>query len=238
MGTFYNPKIITDGLVLHLDAANKRSYPGNGTSWYDLSSAKNHLYWSSPAPIFRSYNNTPVISTSTTYTALRPIKSTTYNGMRTGTGSYSVVCVFKPNLTTSGRVLISFGPADSSCNGQNVHPISTTNSKFVGGSCNGYGTWNNNSGQTITTDRFWHMCTTYDGTTERIYINGYLDKSSAMSSNTPISANNAIAIGWIRNDGASYSMNAEVAVVLMYNRTLSQSEILQNFNATKSRYGL
>jgi hypothetical protein len=33
----YSPKIVTDGLVLYLDAANPRSYPGTGTTWYDLS---------------------------------------------------------------------------------------------------------------------------------------------------------------------------------------------------------
>ena len=36
MGTTYNPAIVTDGLVLCLDAANKRSYPGTGTTWSDL----------------------------------------------------------------------------------------------------------------------------------------------------------------------------------------------------------
>ena len=38
MGSNYNPAIVTDGLVLCLDAANKRSYPGTGTNWGDLSS--------------------------------------------------------------------------------------------------------------------------------------------------------------------------------------------------------
>ena len=36
MGISYNPRIVTDGLVLCLDAANKRSYPGAGTTWSDL----------------------------------------------------------------------------------------------------------------------------------------------------------------------------------------------------------
>jgi len=37
MGTSYNANIVTDSLVLCLDAANPRSYPGSGTTWYDLS---------------------------------------------------------------------------------------------------------------------------------------------------------------------------------------------------------
>ena len=42
MGTSYNPHIVSDGLVLCLDAANPRSYPGSGTSWYDLSGNGNN----------------------------------------------------------------------------------------------------------------------------------------------------------------------------------------------------
>lgn len=236
----HHPKIVTNGLVAYYDAGNKKSYPGNGTTWYDLTRYKNHLYWTSPAPSFTtvSINNisVPVISTTPTYTSLRAIKSNTYNGMRTGTGPYSVICIYKPNQITSGKVLVSFGPANSSCNGINVHPISTANSKFVGGGCNGYGTWNNNSGQTITNDRFWHICTTYDSTTETVYVNGAYDKSSAMTSNTPVDAANGICIGWIRDDGASASMDASVGVVLIYNRALSSAEIVKNYNSLKGRF--
>ena len=48
MGTSYNPRIVTDGLVLCLDAANKRSYPGSGSTWNDLSGRGNHFTLSGP----------------------------------------------------------------------------------------------------------------------------------------------------------------------------------------------
>ena len=41
MGTNYNPQIVTSGLVLALDAANPKSYPGSGTAWNDLSGLGN-----------------------------------------------------------------------------------------------------------------------------------------------------------------------------------------------------
>ena len=41
MAIFYNPRTITDGLVLCLDAANRKSYPGSGTTWTDLSGRGN-----------------------------------------------------------------------------------------------------------------------------------------------------------------------------------------------------
>ena len=42
MGVLYNPQTVTDGLVLALDAANPKSYPGSGTTWFDLSGKNNH----------------------------------------------------------------------------------------------------------------------------------------------------------------------------------------------------
>ena len=48
MGTSYNPRIVTDGLILCLDAANKRSYPGSGSTWNDLSGKGNHFALSGP----------------------------------------------------------------------------------------------------------------------------------------------------------------------------------------------
>ena len=42
MGSHYNPRVVTNGLVLHLDAANIRSYPGSGTAWTDLSGQGNN----------------------------------------------------------------------------------------------------------------------------------------------------------------------------------------------------
>ena len=235
----HSPRIITDGLVLCLDAANRQSYPGSGTVWNDLSNNGNNFSWSSPAPTFTTYNNIPVISTTPTYTSLRAVKSTTYNGMRTGTGSYTAFSFFRPNQTTSYKILISFGPANSNCNGENIHPIGIGNGKFVGGSCGGLGTWSDSSGVTPTTTKFWCVATTYDGTTERVYVDGVLDKSaSSFTNNTPVSVSNAISLGWIRDDGASYSMDASIGNIMMYNRALTVQEILQNYNALKGRYNL
>ena len=240
MGINYNPRTVTDGLVLALDAANRKSYPGSGTTWTDLSGFGNNFTWSSPAPTFTTYNNTSVISTTPTYTSLRAVRSTTYNGMRTGNGSYTAFSFFRPNQITSDKILISFGPANNNCSGENIHPIAIGGGgKFAGGSCGGLGTWLNNSGVTPTTTRFWCVATTYDGTTERVYVDGVLDKSaSSFTNSTPVSASNAISLGWIRDDGASFSMDASIGNIMIYNRALTLAEIQQNFNALRGRFGI
>tara|TARA_R100000951_G_scaffold63358_2_gene53197 strand:- start:608 stop:1327 length:720 start_codon:yes stop_codon:yes gene_type:complete len=238
MALSHSPKIVTDGLVLCLDAGDGKSYSGSGTTWTDRSGNANDLSWSSPAPTFTTYNDVSVISTNPTYTSLRAVRSTTYNGMRTGNGPFTVFSFFRPNQTTSSKILISFGPADNNCGGKSVHPIAIgSNGKFVGGSCGGNGTWSSSVGATPTTDKFWNVCTTYDGTTEKVYVNSSLEKSStSLNSNTPVSVNNAISLGWIRDDGASYSMDASIGNVLIYNKALTASEVLQNYNATKGRF--
>ena len=42
MGVFAGPNIVEDGLMLYLDAADPKSYPGSGTSWFDLSGNGRH----------------------------------------------------------------------------------------------------------------------------------------------------------------------------------------------------
>ena len=236
---YYGATIVTDGLSALYDANNLVSYPTTGSVWKDLSGNGNDMSWSSPAATFTTYNSVNVISTVNSYTTLRSVKTSTYNNMRTGSGGYTVMSFFRPNATTTNQILISFGPANNQCDGENVHPIAIGSSgKFVGGSCGGRGTWTSSAGVTATSDRFWCVCTTYDGSTETVYVNGVFDKSAAMTSNTPVSASNAISLGWIRDDGAIYSMNASIGVILIYNRTLTPIEVSQNFNAYKSRFGL
>lgn len=234
-----NAKIVNDGLVACYDAGNSKSYSGAGSTWYDLSGNSNHLSWSSPAPTYTTYNGLPVISTTNIAASLRAAKSTTYNNMRLLTDSYTAFAFFRPNSLSYNKILVSFGPANNNCGGEGVHPIAIgSNGKFAGGACGGLGTWASSTGVTPTTDRFWCVCSTYSNPTETIYVNGVVDKTATMTTSTPYSANNAISLGWIRDDGASYSMDANIAIILLYNRALTSLEVIKNYNSMKSKFGL
>ena len=80
------------------------------------------------------------------------------------------------------------------------------------------------------------MATTYDGITERVYINGNPDKSHIMTSSTPVNANNVFVLGYV-NNGAQ-NMNADVGFVLFYNRFLIASEISKIYNTYALRFSL
>ena len=122
---------LPSGRVFHVDAGQASSYPGSGSAWYDLSGRGNHMYWvpATISPAFGTFNGfrvlrtTPLTVPSTGY--LRPVVSSTYNGIRVNSEPYSAVAVFKVNVLANNKVLLSFGPANNECSGRSIHPIST-----------------------------------------------------------------------------------------------------------------
>lgn len=231
-----------DGLMLNLDAANKQSYDGNGTIWTDLVSA-NQIQWSSSlAPQFSIVDGVSTFVTTPTIGTTRSIASTGYTNLREGNGAYSVMAIFKPNSLTAARMLVSMGPAANICDGSIIHPIGIgSGGKFAGGACGSLGTWSLSSGVAPTTDRFWCVTTTFTGGTsgtETVYVNGAFDKSATMTSNTPVNSINRFDVGWMRDGEPSLNMDANVAVILYYNKALSAAEVLALYNKYKKRFNL
>lgn len=231
-----------DGLMLNLDAANKQSYDGNGTTWTDLVSG-NQVQWSSSlAPNFSIVDGVSTFVTTPTIGTTRSIVSSGYTNLREGNGAYSVMAIFKPNSLTASRMLVSMGPAANICDGSIIHPIGIgSGGKFAGGACGSLGTWSLSSGVAPTTDRFWCVTTTFTGGTsgtETVYVNGAFDKSATMTSNTPVNSINRFDVGWMRDGEPSLNMDANVAVILYYNKALNAAEVLALYNKYKKRFNL
>ncbi|MRX48552.1 LamG domain-containing protein [Pedobacter puniceum] len=228
--------LITNGLVLNLDADNTASYSGTGNTWFDLSGNNNHISWTSPAPIFTTDNGIKVIKTTPTISSLRAMVSTNYNNLPLGNGSYTSIVFFKPNSVSAAKMILSLGPGDNSCTGTQIHSGIGSGGRYSGGSCGGLGSWGANTGVVPSTSSYLCMAVSYNSTTESIYINGNLDKTANVVNAIPNSTANKVCIGWVRNDGASYNMDANIGLILFYNRALSQTEITQIFNAYKTRF--
>jgi hypothetical protein len=201
------------------------------TTWYDQSGQANHMYCNPyPNLEFDSTLKTYYINTNPIVGVLRPMITTSYNGLRVGNGAYSVIASFKLNVTTSNKILLSIGPANSACGGENFHPLAVGGGgKFAGGACGGIGTWSSTSGVTPSIGTYTKLVTTYAGGTnglESIYVNSVLDKTANLTTNTPTSTANRFGVGWIRDDGASYTMNAKIFNILFYNAIqLSSSQV-------------
>ena len=232
MAVYGGPEITTSGLVLYLDAANKKSYPGTGTTWTDLS----------------GNGNNGTLTNSPSYSSVR-------NGTIIFDGTNDYISITFPN---TGLIPVGSGQRTIIANilyqsGQNVYyPIVdygtyTTRNRYGLYLDNAAGNkkisnivWANDllSSATIPGNNTWHnICITYNGSTScSFYINGILDSTSTFAANlnTILGSGNIFNIG--KGAYESTYFRGSIASVYMYNRALSASEILNNYNALKGRY--
>jgi hypothetical protein len=223
MGLSHSPKVISDGLVLYLDATNTRSYSGTGSSWYDLSVyGYNSTLISSPTFINNKYGQL-AFNGSTQYATV-PHTSTLWNG-QTYTLSLWAKKIGTGDQGTRG-IMISkdINYIDHAYNGKTMASFR-----------------NNTGGQTLiygnnpaSYNEWRHYAFTYDGTIGILYENGAATGSTALSGNVVNSTSNPLNIG--RWDGSGFYFNGCIAGAMVYNRALNADEILQNYNATKYKY--
>jgi hypothetical protein len=235
---FTGPNTVTDGLVLALDAANSRSYPGTGTTWSDLSGNGNNgtllngvgYSGDNLGSLVFDYANDYVTTTGMgnfSYTNGITVSVWHYNGG--GTGSYR-------GVVNNGTVVDRFGGFDLRYGREN----------YFGGVNNGTRlSWRiSNSGGTATFRTIyanvneWHQYVgTYDNTTVRVYKDGQLFDSITHSGGGQLkTTSDSTTIG--RSPGTSEYLDGRLSQVSIYNRALTPDEILQNYNATKSRFNL
>ena len=223
MALSHNPRIVTDGLVLCLDAANPKSYPGSGTTWYDLSGNGNDG------------------------TLVNGVEfDSTNNGSFTFDGSNQYVNVSSfYDFSTTNRIT-AFAWVKSSASSWNdtgwilskrnqfiIHPDS--GSKNVDFYVNDGG-WNKVEYAPNAVNIWNHYCLYYDQSNLKAFVNG--EEVASMSLNTSLTSDSgSLAIG--RDDGSSSRYGAgNISNVQIYNRALSASEIQQNFQALRGRYGI
>ena len=222
MGIAYNTSIVRDGLVLYLDAANKKSYPGTGTSWNDLSGNGRNSTLSN-GPIF----NTNYFSFDGTNDV-----ATLSNNFIPADSPLTVSVWVKPR---SDGMLVDTLNDSLSWDGWTIRVQS------------GFYRWwlfKQNSGpniqaslaSTLVYNGNWQNVTgTYNGTTAVLYINGVLDVSVSYSGGYDLGQSN-IGIG--ARPSALTPCNCDISNVSIYNRALSANEVQQNFNALRGRYNV
>ena len=212
--SYYNgPKIVTGGLIMNLDAANKKSYPGSGNTWYDLCGNYNGTLVSSPT-FTGDYGGVVNVTSAGA--------RVTISGINLSTGTYTVIGAARYNVGgTHGRIISSTGN-----NWLLGHWSAYTDNHYAEG-------WV----QYVVTDTSsnWFI---YAGTGDtsadnwKFYINGVKKADNNGGGAGP----NGIQINGIQ--GAQELTDGQCAFVMAYNRVLTDSEVLQNYNALKSRFGL
>jgi hypothetical protein len=223
MAILGGPDIVTDGLVLCLDAANSKSYSGSGTVWTDLS-GNNNTGTVVNDPIFNSASR-GVFSFDGTNDHITIADSASLD-----VGNFITANVWiYPTISNFGVILgkltsdFSLGWELTNSNGSlrsTLRP-STTQFNIIAG---------------LLGINTWYMVTmTFDNSTLRLYINGL--QTGSTSSGGPVTLNSNESLTIARRNQGNY-FNGNIACVQIYNRVLFQSEILQNYNAIKGRFGL
>ena len=229
-----SPNLVTNGLVLCYDPANTKSFVSGSTTLFDLTSSKDDGLLIN-GPTFNSENGGSIVFDGTNDlvqgSGISNITSFTISiwFKMTGPGSTGGVNIIYNSLfgINSGnrRILVS----NSTNTGQTEGRILVQ----MGGS--NYFSDNNSSGLTITNS--WNnVVYTFSSNVATLYINGIIQTTQSNSSVTFPDAN--IYLGAYNNPITAYAMKGNISQSSVYNRALSDSEVLQNFNATKSRFGL
>jgi len=214
MGIFRGPNIVKDGLVMIVDAGSYRSYPGSGSTWFDLSKNGHNISLGSSVTFSSDFGgvlrfaengngygrNTSMNMSSTNYTVISYVR--------------------KMSNGNDGRTITAYNN-----NWLLAHHDNTYGDYYAEG-------WVNDI-TSPTSDTTWRMFTgtgNISGDVYQLYINDSLSVSNSNGSQGPN--------GWNLNNQYGQYSDCQIANLIVYNRVLSSSEISQIYNATKKRFGI
>lgn len=226
MATIYSPTIISNGLVLCLDAGNRKSYTGSGTTWNDLS----------------GNGNTGTLTNGPTFSGDGSI-------VFDGTDDY-VSCSFATSAITNITMQCWVNIANTNLKGAFIKVGGGANGYAIGVGGNGFDLQGNEVMGLFPGIRWIDTNVNYGtgwkfvtfslnaSSVPSIYLNDTL--LGSYSGISPVAPTAGLSIG--RNIGdepaGNRAFNGKIAQVLFYNRALSQQEIQQNFNVARRRFGI
>jgi hypothetical protein len=258
---FTGPHIVTDGLVLSLDAANIKSYTSGSTTWFDRSGFGTNGTLTN-GPTFSSANGGIIVfdgvndSINNTVN-LTQIDNITNSSPFTFSSTFRLLSMPTVSAATVGGILMkgSYNPSY----GLNIvfsgdsGGVRTTARIYYGlrnltgtaGVTPGYGSITENSNLSLVIGQWYKvdMVHEFAGTTHtlNLYINGVLNKQTTSTNALyPINFQNTatLSIGNQVLGGNIVYTNTQISNTQIYNRALSAQEVQQNYNATKTRFGL
>lgn len=236
MGVGYNPKIVTDGLILCLDAANKNSYSGSGSIWKDLIFSNNATQVQSPTYSSNkqfdfdggaitatgqvdsfSIADTAILDSMNAITFEIWIRISTVQGVGSANMLFS-----KRSVNTNGYV----GFFTSSAFVFRVGTASPTQLSWS---------------TTPITSIWQQIVATVDGNGGNIYRNGIqvVNSPSYVGNFSNINTSANLLIGDVNPDNSGlFGFNGSMSIFKIYNRAINSIEVLQNYNALKGRFNL
>jgi hypothetical protein len=236
--------IVQSGLTWHLDASNESL--ATNSIWYSI---QNTALYASP----QTFNggSAPVITTSGGIRYYQYTGTTAPAAAFLGGGfhvlnvtpatDYSTTSAWFNNNTSSPKVMAlgSTGWENSQYQGVELYLNGLAIGYMSTRITTGANTSNSDLHSVYNYNQWYQLTQTFDGTTQKMYINGsfYTSTSKSGVQNKP---NRSYAIGasYTGNGNPQIFLNAALGHYLIYNRALTDAEVLQNYNATKAKFGL
>ena len=225
--------IVSSGLIMYLDAGNSNSYSG-GTTWYDIDGSNNVTLINGPTfdnnngggIVFDGVDDRGRFSTPTPSSATSLTYEVWFKGQSSvsAVGGYGYIIHNNSISTSTGQSYLTFG----------VHGVT---GKYYAALNGQYNTMQTSISQNST--NFYMMTLTWDGTTQKVYINGSLENSGALSDGFTYQSSYSSIFGLCdQRDDTYRPFEGNIYNIKAYDRGLTDNEVLQNFNAQKSRFGL
>lgn len=237
MGVNYNTSVPTDSLVFYVDAANPKSYPGSGSTWFDLIGGQNVTLQNSPI-----FSNNSIQFRENIAGSPRIGTATVDFGILRQSGqaaSWTLETCFKYLAQTSGNGNFSVNEnvilGRAGCHGgiytwatNTIQAAIKTASCWTGAVTPSFGT--------LVVDSSYHAVMTYNNGVVRTYLNGQFVSTATLDYATfgTTAYGTTLFLGGINQ----YTSNVDMYFAKAYNKELSQAEVTRIFNAVRGRYGI
>jgi hypothetical protein len=228
MGHYHNPQVVTNGLIMAIDASNPRSYPGSGTAIFDLTDKGANGTINGTVPF--------VGAGSSSYWNFATAASTKFISSTLSQQYLDCTIVFYPDFALNSNAGLAGLIAAS-------NDTTNTDKSMRFKNANGTGPWQVIASSGINADDWGNPGTTYyvngsavaDGAS---LVNGWNILGAYRTNQTTFPASFTYFLGTEGYSGAVRDFQGRIAMCLLYNRQLSAAEHAKNYNALKSRFGL
>lgn len=224
----FDTTIVQQGLILNLDAGNPYSYAGSGTTWFDTSgnSYNGTLVGS---PVYTSNNNGGIIFNASTMYGTLPT-----SGLAFGSGQFTIeVWVYSTSAVTNNVIYAS----QSSNVAGFVALYYPSGVGFSLTDFNSVGVRTTTTHQTAVSQNTWYHVVGVRNSSNQyiVYVNGVASTTNSTSTATLTASSPQIASN-PATTGERFT--GTIASLRLYTRELTAAQVLQNYNATKGRFGL
>lgn len=227
--------IVTSGLILHVDAANSASYSGSGTTWTDLSGNNRNITLSGTS--YSTVDGGGIVFTGSSGNATFSL-----SGISTSYTAEAVVYAASFNADSSGSSGIMYWTNSSQGHGMIMEVDESNGRKWRFAHRYPYGTGAStddlSSFNTPVVGKYHVMYVRDGSTSQKIYVNG-----NEVASMTPVYGgfDSSLTVGLlarVTDANTSRRWDGRMHQIRIYNRALSVSEVTQNYNAIKGKFGI